>query len=439
MKKLPLRKKETAGALEQRSCSLVGMAHCLLQTGGNFAVVVHGPVDCTNVCLRHVPRMAGAGPGRADFSSDHFFSSGLSDTDAALGRSEEKLKGCIEAAIDLCKPEIMFVLGTCLSEVIGDDVKKVSDEISRRRGLKIIAIPTSGLHLERQPDITDYFERTILQAAGRRGRSVKGSVAVAGLSLNRGEALELKQVCEAAGLKLIALLQDFAGLEHWRAALKSELVAVADARAHPSMIDLLQNSCGIECLAVPAPFGVSASRMFYRSILKKMGKARAFNRAVRPHLDKTEKTTGKAAEFLGGGTVAYEIGSALGFRAGQHAMEGLAHTGIFDELHMKVDILVQGIDSAGNRARMREILKTMEKTFRFIFFEDPGRLTGLLRAGGYDLAYCSDGRRELVLKAHTRFLALGSLRPLFGGMRRNAGMIRRCVESLFFNRYAKYL
>lgn len=424
--------------LQQRSCSLVGMANLLLLTRGNFAVVVHGPVDCTNIFLRHVPDPLFSPDGLLDFSSDRFFSSRLTDMDVSLGKSEEKLAGCIEEVIDTCRPEILFVLGTCLSEVIGDDIEKISSQVSEKKKVKIVAVPTSGLHPDRQGEIADTFEKMILQNIRKGGRKIRGGVAVAGLSLDDGEVEEIRRVLGASGLKLLTVVREFITLDDWREAARGELIAVIDSAAHPSMISVLEDRCGVECVDVPIPFGIEESMAFYGEIFSRMGKARAPGRALDKERKKTEIAAADTAAAMKGKRVAYETGSALGFRAGQHAGEGMAHAAVFEEMQMDVELLVQGVDSPENREEIERALSAAGARYPYRIFQDPGRLTDILIEGSYDLVYCSDGRREQTLRAHVPFLPLGSIRPLLGGMRRNAAMIEGIMSSLFLKRYSKY-
>jgi nitrogenase molybdenum-iron protein alpha/beta subunit len=438
MKKTADGEKEKSGALQQRSCSLYGMASCLLQTGGKFAVVVHGPVDCTNVFMRHVPDGSLSPAARPDFSSDRFFSSALSETDVILGRSEEKLAACIEEVLGLGEAEILFVLGTCLSQIIGDDIRKVAAKLSGKTGTRIVAVPTSGLELRHQPEIADSFERAMLSCVAGRQRKIRGSVALAGLSLGDAGLEEVKAGLRAAGLKLLVALREFSTIDEWRLAARARLVAVVDAGAHRSMISVLGKGRAAACIGLPPPFGTKATLAFYDAIFKGAGKAAAAEKIFAAPLKAAAEAAGKAAKFLGGKRVAYETGSALGFRPGQHALEGLAPAAVFDELGMQVELIVQGVDSPENRSRIERQLDGtgLHRTFRI--FQDPGRLPDLLGEGGYDLVYCSDGRREQALASCIPFLPLGSLEPLLGGMRKNAALVEAAAGSLFSRRYGRY-
>ena len=123
--------------IQQPSCSLVGLASCLVQTGGDFAVVIHGPVDCANTFPRHVPlvRLGRQAAGR--LSSHRFFSSNLSESDVTLGRSERALARCLESVVSSLRPKVVFVLGTCLSDVVGDDTKKVASQAAKKTGTRV--------------------------------------------------------------------------------------------------------------------------------------------------------------------------------------------------------------------------------------------------------------------------------------------------------------
>jgi len=100
---------------------------------GSFSVIVHGPNGC------------GWDYGMAKNIEGHnFYCTNLSDIDIIMG-GEEKLKKTILSISKKEKPGVLFVLGTCVSELIGDDVKGVASQCSKETGIKTIVIPSSGL------------------------------------------------------------------------------------------------------------------------------------------------------------------------------------------------------------------------------------------------------------------------------------------------------
>jgi nitrogenase molybdenum-iron protein alpha/beta subunit len=420
--------------LQQPSCSLVGLAGCLVQTGGDFAVVVHGPVDCANTFPRHVPLVHFGRQGAGRLSSHRFFSSNLSESDVTLGRSEQALTRCLESVVAALRPRVVFVLGTCLSDVIGDDIKKVAARAAKKTGTRVVALAAGGLHMDRQQDISDLFEGLMLAAAPRKKRKPRGSVVLAGLSLEPAEEQELGRVLDAAGLRLASVLREFSTLEDWHAAAGARFAAVMEAGAHPSMVSVLEKKHGTTCLDVPAPFGIRGTHAFYHALLEGTGRRGRAARVLGEMMKTARQAVRQARQRLEGKRVAYETGSALGFRPGQHAQEGLAHGAVFEELGMAVELLVQGPDSPGQRRTIESLLARQGRPWPYRIFQDPGMLTRTLE-GRCDLAYCSDGRMEQVLAAGCAFLALGSLRPLFSGMARNAGMIESAAHSIFFKRY----
>jgi nitrogenase molybdenum-iron protein alpha/beta subunit len=97
---------------------------------------VHGPKGCThhNFSLLHATAM-----DSESVRIPEIFSTGLMETDIIFG-GEKALDLTLDSVARL-DPAAVFVLSTCITETIGDDVRMVC---SIPRGFPIIPIPTAG-------------------------------------------------------------------------------------------------------------------------------------------------------------------------------------------------------------------------------------------------------------------------------------------------------
>ncbi|MDD5629876.1 MAG: nitrogenase component 1, partial [Elusimicrobia bacterium] len=129
--------------LTQPCCSLAGAAAMLSAMGGRLAVVVHGERDCLNSFL------AFDSPGAA-----RFYCSNLSESQTALGRTAGVLERCLAAAAQ-DSPRALIVLGTCLTEMMGDDFPVVARRFARRRKIPVLALRTGGLRSGTQAEMLD--------------------------------------------------------------------------------------------------------------------------------------------------------------------------------------------------------------------------------------------------------------------------------------------
>ncbi len=403
---------------------------------GNFAVVVHGPMDCLNVFLRHIPDGTLAPSFRPDFSSESFFCPDIAEMDIVLGRSLPKLEACIESILDRGNVEYIFVLDTCLTRIVGDDIEAVVAKFSGRKGVRIVAIPAGGLELRRQPELADAFYRIIISSlAGKKYRSRKGMLLV-GISIDEEEVSEVREFAVAAGLEPLIVLKEFSTAKEWCHAASVALAAVVDAAAHPSLVSMLRRQ-GVVLVDVPPPFGIGGAMLFYNSLIEATGRRKKVEKFFAPLLREARQVKEKAKKLFQGKRVAYETGSILGVRPGQHAREGLSPASVFEEFGMTVEFIVQGVDSVGSRALIEERLAEMGMRRSFRIFQDPGRLQDLLAAVKYDLVCCSDGRKSQVWASHTPFLSPIAIRPFLTGVKKNAARIESVMNSVFFRRYGK--
>jgi nitrogenase molybdenum-iron protein alpha/beta subunit len=124
----PLNTSRTGG------CTLTG---ALAVTTGikDSVTIIHGPSGCAhhNFSLLHATIL-----DNDCMAIPSVMSSAMSEYDVIFGGEEALLKVIIEAASG--NPGIIFVLSTCITETIGDDVLAVS----RNAGVPVCMVPTGG-------------------------------------------------------------------------------------------------------------------------------------------------------------------------------------------------------------------------------------------------------------------------------------------------------
>jgi len=98
--------------------------------------IVHGPKGCThhNFSLLHATAM-----DSRSIRIPEIFSTGLSETEIIFG-GEKALDRTLDSVARL-DPAAIFVLSSCITETIGDDVQMVC---SIPRGVPVIPVPTAG-------------------------------------------------------------------------------------------------------------------------------------------------------------------------------------------------------------------------------------------------------------------------------------------------------
>ncbi|MBM4355556.1 MAG: hypothetical protein FJ109_17505 [Deltaproteobacteria bacterium] len=464
-----------AGELAQPSCSMVGLGSLLLETEGSFAVVIHGDADCINPFLKVFPHRLAPDVGRMRLSSDRFHVTGLTEPEVISGGGRERLLRCIETAVEQQAPEIVFVLGTCLAEMIGEDIQGICESAGSRLGLPVIPLRTGGLRLKTQAELLDRFGTLLASPPGTTGhgegndapggpgadaaasvpcnrlptpeseesQSAGGGIVLLGYpALRPWEWDEVAGLVGAAGGRLAAELPARSSLAAWQRLTGADLVAIADPAFWPDLIALLERR-NVPWVELPPPVGLQASHSFYDKLLShcpRGGQAAQMldelSRSTRSFLDSLPATGGLG---LSGLRVAYCIGSIKNYVAGQLAREGLGELPALLELGCDVEVLIQEREDQGARDRVRRNLDLLGVDLPFRNFNDPGVLGRELTAGKYRLAYCQDhlaGQARQAGLAHVRF---GALRPGFVGMVHNARTLQAALSTGFQGRYGRYL
>ncbi len=126
-----------AGSVSQRACVFCG-ARVVLNPVTDAAHLVHGPIGCASYTWDIRGSLSsGSEMFRNSFSTD------MKERDVVFG-GEKKLAICIDEIVVKYTPPVIFVYATCVSGMIGDDIVAVCNAASRRHGIEVIPVESSG-------------------------------------------------------------------------------------------------------------------------------------------------------------------------------------------------------------------------------------------------------------------------------------------------------
>ncbi|GHU25424.1 nitrogenase [Spirochaetia bacterium] len=120
-------------------------AACTLILIQDAAVISHGPVGCAG-CLHEYAftyRVNGTHRNVFDPSPRRIFSTNLEEKDTVYGGTQ-KLADAIREVYRRVKPNAIFIITTCASGIIGDDVQGVADEVEEEIGIPVAAVFCEG-------------------------------------------------------------------------------------------------------------------------------------------------------------------------------------------------------------------------------------------------------------------------------------------------------
>lgn len=228
---------------------------------GNVAVLVHGPNGCGQ-----------------DFSLPNrqsekavCYSTDLSERDVIMG-GEDALASKIGSVCERNRPDVLFVLGTCVSEIIGDDARGVCAQAAAKMGVAVIFLPTSGLVEMDGGDIKSIVIDALIDKVMKPGRRVGRSVNFISLDWPNYTHVkeELASALTSLNIKLHALLAGNPTLTEIRMAPRAALNVIIDDSARDIGMKM-QDKFGTPFLAVPRPMGIAGTTRMFELVAEAFG------------------------------------------------------------------------------------------------------------------------------------------------------------------------
>ncbi|SHH99747.1 nitrogenase molybdenum-cofactor synthesis protein NifE [Sporobacter termitidis DSM 10068] len=130
-------KSSVSGAVSQRACMFSG-ARVVLNPITDAYHIIHGPIGCASYTWDIRGSLtSGSDTFRTSYSTD------LRETDVIFG-GEKKLEAAIDELVAQESAKLIFVYGTCIVGVIGDDIDAVCRRAEEKHGIRVIPVKASG-------------------------------------------------------------------------------------------------------------------------------------------------------------------------------------------------------------------------------------------------------------------------------------------------------
>ncbi|MDR3315523.1 MAG: hypothetical protein LBS98_03455 [Coriobacteriales bacterium] len=120
-------------------------AACMVTLVQDGAVISHGPVGCST-CLHEFAftyRVNAPLRGITKPTARHVYTTNLTEDETVFG-GNEKLAATIRGVFERDHPNVIFIITTCASGIIGDDVEGVADAVEEEIGIPVVAIFCEG-------------------------------------------------------------------------------------------------------------------------------------------------------------------------------------------------------------------------------------------------------------------------------------------------------
>ncbi len=413
----------------QECCSLHGWIRCLGQTSGDYAVIIHSDMNCSNLVSKRI-----SGP----YPFDRFFCTNISDDDIIKGKGAEKLANCIDAVIEYSSPSDILVLDSCMTLIIGDDTRSVVKEKDGVKGVKIHHQNTSGLEFKDPLEVIDRAGCFILDTFRKHDRQdmndehEENLINILGFEqylVGKGkissDAHIFFEELKSVGIHVNAMISPLSSIEEWERSLKSKLNITFDKRVY-GRLSRRYEDFGIDTLEVPFPAGVEGTGAFIRSISEMLD---IDTQEQKEKLEQMERESTrileKTKDMLKRKKIIYNIASSLEFTISNSAKEGLLLLDFFKRLGCDVKILVQGNPEKEHRDRVKRTLESIGIYDDFTLFGHCGDAYKFIDGDKDTIVYGSPLLREQAKMMGNKFLFYNDILPGFANMEKN---ISRLVD-----------
>lgn len=409
----------------QPCCTLSGMTHLLIEMPGDFAVVLHSELDCTNCFLNT------RGPSGKNFYSVH-----VSQAQFSTGQMGPPLKRCLELIIKHKKPQAIFVLGNCLVEMVYDTYDMTVLEVSERTGTPIIPLRTSGLKHGSQAAMVDWLYSTFAELAHKGGGGAspegnKGRLNLIGMPYLNNEQVggELRRLMREAGLEINGVYPYETGFEDWMRIHRAEANVVVDQSLFPKLLASLEKN-GISSVEVPLPVGYTSTIGFLDEIGRRFGVLDKMRAAYAEPAGMVRERLAAFKKRFGGLRVAVGLRMVNNYRVDQLAYDGLGDVSTFIEAGFSAHLFIQGPGDERSRKHFADRLRQLGCALPFEVFPDPFDLPPLLETLRPDVAYLADHARWETRKIGVPLIQSRSLEPLFEGALRNLDYLEKVLTEI---------
>ena len=423
--------------LAQECCSYQATTQLLLALRGNLAVLVHSDRDCSNV----LPKTGGL---LRDGRGDRFFCTNLREDEMVTGQGNAKLARAIELVHGARRPDLLVVLATCPTVMIGDDVRNVARRVARKLGANVVAEQTNGLKPKSPAQVVDELYALLCRGAAPSDGHVERRVNIVGVRLFDDERAEIEATLGAMGLELNVVLAEDASLEDFLAAGRARW----NVHPGPALMSTFDAQCaerlGQAAIEVPLPFGLAATEGFFRAIGAATStpddvveSALRVRRAAAAESVATFVARAGARARAEKGRplrVAYNVGSVRSFDLRRLAREELGELPLFEELGFEAKLFIQGPADAANRARVAGVLAALGHAGEFEIFPDPGGLRKHIARGEFDVFFGADFLADELSKLALPLVEKSELRAGYGAVAANAATLEDAAFSRFYDR-----
>jgi|AGTN01.2.fsa_nt_gi Nitrogenase molybdenum-iron protein, alpha and beta chains len=281
---------------------------CLLMQAANriitvrdATVIVHGPIGCASglegyqEIYKNIPESL----GRPNFNFS-WVSTNLSDKDVVYG-GEAKLRAAIIESYKRYSPKAIFILTTCTSGVMGDDVEGVVRSVRDEVPSTIVPIHCESFKSTICQTAFDSMAHAVVKYLIKPPeKKQKDLVAIpAPFSTTWSDRIELTRVLQKLGLRPL-FFPDFATVEELERLSEAAVIAPTCMSYGDYWQKAIHQKFGVPYFRHPMPVGIKNTAIWLRQIAKYTGKEKEVEALIKEELEVLEPEMAKIREALKG-------------------------------------------------------------------------------------------------------------------------------------------
>jgi len=246
------------------------------------AVIYHAPVGCSSPSLgyrelfQHLPTSLGL-PENIDL---HWMTTSINERDVVYGATD-KLKAAIVEAQRRYDPKAIFVLTSCASGIIGEDIEGAVHEVQPNVKATIVPVHCEGIRSRLVQTGYDAFWHGVLKYLVKPPKKKQEDlVNVASmLSYTWQDRLEIKRLLAGMGLR-VNYVPEFATVEQFQEMSEAAVTAPICPTYTDYVSRGLQQEYGVPFFLYPSPMGFANTDGWLRKIGEYTGKEREAEKVI---------------------------------------------------------------------------------------------------------------------------------------------------------------
>jgi len=311
-----LAKQGCAGCLQNKArgfqtVSNCAHIHCINQLAGLSGTVVidHAPVGCSSgeICYTSVRSRAPAPPGKLEHAK--VFSTGLNESDTIFG-ALDKLKENVRAAYNRHHPREIYIVTSCVSAIIGEDVNSVCQEMTEELGIPVGLGAAEGLKTKIWATGFDAYCHAAFKTRSIKPKERKNTITFVGFS-NFGKQ-HVASLMQRLDLELVCLSAT-ATVEDFERACESVATWGQCGAQSSYLCSALEQQCGVKYFQSHLPYGGIGFDRFFLDLGRYIGKEEIAQQVIEEEREKYRDTIEKAKKALKGKKAFIALGSSFAY------------------------------------------------------------------------------------------------------------------------------